>query len=243
MNIKVPWLHEEEIEAQAMDVLRQYSGRFGLTLRPPIPVDDLPEELLQVRLEYDDLRKMVGRDDVLGAIWFDKREIYIDQSLDPTDHPRRRPRYRFTVAHEIGHWVLHRRVVLDRAAQLTFLDFLFEDELPEKSILCREANAREPVEWQADRFASYLLMPTELVLQTWKKVRGQSAPWVFDQATYRAAAANGLTGPYDEVARTMMRHVASDLAPKFEVSVEAMQIRLEDMGLLAKAPANQRILL
>ena len=139
-------------------------------LEPRVPVDDLPEMILKVRLEFDDLRKMLGRNDVIGATWFETHEIYIDQSLDPTDHPRKRGRYRFTVGHEIGHWVLHRRYVPDRAAQLT----IFEDRAPEPSILCRETNKREPAEGPADRFASCLLMPRDLVLKASRERHGQA---------------------------------------------------------------------
>jgi len=235
MEVKVPRLSERAIEAEATAILERYTKECEPILRPPVPVDELPEMILKVRLEFDDLRKMLGRNDAIGATWFETREIYIDQSLDPKDHPRKRGRYRFTVGHEIGHWVLHRRYVPDRAAQMA----LFEGRSPEPSILCREANKREPAEWQADRFASYVLMPRDLVLKAWREIRGQGNPWVFDLPKYRAAAANGFVDSYDAVAKTMMNHLASDLAPKFEVSTEAMRIRLESLGLLKKVQGGQ----
>ena len=49
--------------------------------------------------------------DILGAIWVDKEIILIDRSLDPKDNPSMQGRYRFSVAHEIGHWRLHRPYV------------------------------------------------------------------------------------------------------------------------------------
>lgn len=170
MEVKVPRLSERAIEAEATAILERYTKECEPILRPPVPVDELPEMILKVRLEFDDLRKLLGRNDAIGATWFDTREIYIDQSLDPKDHPRKRGRYRFTVGHEIGHWVLHRRYVPDRAAQMA----LFAGRSPEPSILCREANKREPAEWQADCFASYVLMPRDLVLKAWRETRGQS---------------------------------------------------------------------
>ncbi|MBK8008612.1 MAG: ImmA/IrrE family metallo-endopeptidase [Rhizobiales bacterium] len=35
----------------------------------------------------------------------------IDDSLDPEENPSMLGRYRFTLAHEIGHWRLHRHSV------------------------------------------------------------------------------------------------------------------------------------
>lgn len=235
MEIKVPRLSERAIEAEAIFVLDRYAKTIAPILRPPVPVDDIPELVFKVRMEFDDLRKMLGRGDVIGATWFERHEIFIDQSLDPTDHPRKRGRYRFTVGHEIGHWVLHRRYVPDRAAQAD----LFEGRPAEPSILCREANKREPAEWQADRFASYLLMPLDLVLSAWRERYGQFGPWLYDLQKYRAAVVNGIVGSYDEVAKIMMNHIATDFASKFEVSTEAMRIRLESLGLLKKAQGGQ----
>ena len=60
-------------------------------------------------------------------------------------------RYSFTLAHEIGHHVLHRQ-------------FYFEHLVDgETKIICREANIKPIIERQADRFAAALLMPAETV--------------------------------------------------------------------------------
>lgn len=164
MEVRVPWVSEKTIEAQAISLLERYVKEHEPILKPPVPVDEIPEMLLKVRLEFDDLRKLLGRNDAIGATWFDTSEIYIDQSLDPTENPRKVGRYRFTVGHEIGHWVLHRQFVPNRGSQME----LFEGRAPEPSILCRESSKREPAEWQADRFASCLLMPADLVVETSK---------------------------------------------------------------------------
>lgn len=234
MEVKVPRISERTIEAQAVSLLERYQKEHEPIRKPPVPVDEIPEMVLKVRLEFDDLRKLLGRNDAIGATWFETSEIYIDQSLDPTEHPRKRGRYRFTVGHEIGHWVLHRRFVPDRASQLD----LFEGRTPEPSILCRESSKREPAEWQADRFASFLLMPKDLVMAAWRARHGRDA-WVFDLPKYRAAVANGFTDAYDAVAKTMMNHIAEDFAHDFAVSVEAMRIRLENLGLLVKVRGDQ----
>jgi hypothetical protein len=81
-------------------------------------------------------------------------------------------------------------------------------------------------------------MPRDLVLKAWREIRGK-APWVFDLQKYRTAVANGFTDSFDVVAKDMMNHIASDFAPQFGVSTEAMRIRLENLGLLKKVQGRQ----
>jgi hypothetical protein len=72
--------------------------------------------------------------------------IFIDESLDPEENPAREGRYRFTLAHEGGgHWRLHRHLVMQDAAQISFFDAVGEPKF-----VCRSSQAKERVEWQAD---------------------------------------------------------------------------------------------
>src|SRR5690606_28877899 len=79
-------------------------------------------------------------------------------------------RGRFTLAHELGHWVLHRKLFLARSEALdlferTAVDNDFEFVGLNRSVFpasCRP-NAVEREEWQANRFAVALLInPTVL---------------------------------------------------------------------------------
>ena len=233
MPITVPWVSDKAIEAEANAILQRYAKECEPILRPPIPVDEIPERLLRVSLDFDDLGRLLGRTDAIGATWFEKREIFIDQSLDPKEHPGKYGRYRFTVGHEIGHWVLHLRHVPDRANQSS----LFGEQEWEPSVICRDGDG-VPAEVQANRFASYLLMPRAFVLAAWCEHDNDSA-WVFDAQKYEAALVNGFTDSYDAMARMMMNNIASMFAPAFHVSVEAMRIRLENLGLLKKVDGGQ----
>ena len=96
--------------------------------------------------------------DILGAMFFDERRIVIDESLDPEENPSKEGRYRFTLAHEGGgHWRLHRHLFAKDPAQTS----LFGEPTP-PSVVCRSSQAKEPIEWQADFYASCLLMPRDL---------------------------------------------------------------------------------
>jgi hypothetical protein len=90
--------------------------------------------------------------------------------------PAKEGRYRFTLAHEGGgHWRLHRHLFAKDPTQAV----LFGGSAA-PSIICRSSQAKEPVEWQADFYASCLLMPRKLIFETWRERFGTTAPFIFE---------------------------------------------------------------
>jgi IrrE N-terminal-like domain len=175
----VRYLSEAQIEAEAADLLAEFNIGRGLQLVAPIPVEDLLEQHLKLSLDFDDLHSRLGvpslgnEPEVLGALWADSREVFIDQSLDPDEHPEMEPRYRFTVGHEIGHWQLHREYLQSSAKT---------DPLGNSNpltVICRASQAKERVERQADYFSSCLLMPRSLLKYWWREEFSRSTPLVF----------------------------------------------------------------
>lgn len=219
---KIPFLKMDDIEAAAGCLLADYGRKYGLVSSPPVPVEEILEAHLALSLDFDDLPKRLNLPDVLGATWFQNRQIVVDQSLDPTDNPAKEGRYRFTLAHEVGHWELHRRFFLDNPAQAS----LFGEE-PKPSIVCRTASRKEPMEWQADAFSGLLLMPRDMVLAAWKARHGSLDPYIAEKEIEGLSAKWGLADdsqPTVDVARAM--------AKDFKVSGQAMQIRLIGLGLI-----------
>jgi hypothetical protein len=117
MAIKVKFLSEDEIEKDAKLLLAEYGDTIGEPIGLPVPVDEITTYHLALRLGFDDLHKtlnrpmLLGQPDILGAIWVEKELILIDRHLDPKSNPSMLGRYRFSVAHEVGHWRLHRSYV------------------------------------------------------------------------------------------------------------------------------------
>ena len=114
VNITVPFLSENDIERAATSLLIEFGDlRKGGSIKPPVPVEKILEKHLKLTLDFDDLHKRLGiprsgeEPEVLGALWADG-EVFIDESLDPDKYPELESRYRFTLAHEIGHWCLHK---------------------------------------------------------------------------------------------------------------------------------------
>lgn len=135
----------------------------------------------------------------------------------------------FTTAHELGHHLLHTQSVLHRDRPLNGL---------------RATEPRDSEEWQADKFASYFLMPTKLVRKTFArlflteqfKITEETAFALNEKST---RALRDKCGDIKGLARLLARTTSyngshfNPLSKRFKVSVEAMAIRLEELELLS----------
>lgn len=238
MNSDVPYLNKEVIESEAALVLAAFGKEHAQVIAPPVPIDEIVELHLKLTLEIMDLRQIFGFGDVHGAIWFRSQRVGIDQSLDPDRNPAKRGRYHFTLAHEAGHWRLHRNLYLRRTDQ----PGLFAEQEQKPDYVCRSSEKKKPVEWQADQFAATLLMPRDLVKQAWLEWHGNTDAIVLtDLAEMRRqiltaeVLRRGGFKSCDNAADDMvLEHCSRPLAEKFQVSAEAMRIRLEGMSLLLR---------
>lgn len=223
---RVPYLTKTQIRREAAVLLAAYAEQHGAVLEPPVPVDEVLEVHLKLSVDIADLHALFGgAGDVLGAIWFADRRVRVDASLDPARQPRLLGRYRFTLAHEAGHWCLHRRLYLDDPNQQRLFG---GDAGGGPAHVCRSGQAKEPMEWQADYFAGQLLMPSHLVRAAWEAWRGNPYP-AGDVELVSVGWDGGDPEGRDAAARRFVR----PLADRFEASADAMRIRLEELGLLA----------
>ena len=250
----VPYLSEEQIERDAAGLLAEYEQARGVVIAPPIPIEDIVERHLKLGIEFDDTHRRFGvprpgpglNPDILGAIFFDDARIVIDESLDPEEHPTMEGRYRFTLGHEGGgHWRLHRHLYSTSAAQA-----LLFDVPAAPSVVCRSSQAKERAEWQADFYASCLLMPRKLVFAAWhemfpdRKQRVLQPRTPINHSFVEIPRAKCQIGDFDcfETDDDALDRVARPLARRFLVSPIAMRIRLEKLGLLLRQVPDQRIL-
>lgn len=126
-------------DPRADAVRERHEAAFGAA-GPPVPVEAIAEDLLGLAINEGPLA-------VSGLLIPARREIWVDVA-ESRDSPARR---RFTIAHEIGHWVCQVRAGAGAP------------------IHCRldpSAGAATPVdpnEREANIFAAELLMPAELV--------------------------------------------------------------------------------
>lgn len=218
---KLRFMKDEEFEDAAALLLAEYGNKHGQVIAPPVPVDEMVELYLGLSLEFLDMHKLFRVDDVHGALWVNEKRVGIDQRLDPGTNRAVLGRYHFTLAHEAGHWRLHRQLFQKKANQPSLLPE--NAERPE--YICRSSST-EPIEYQANRFASCLLMPRQMVKRAWQEWRAGMDPMYLTDL--RAEVGNRGT---DEM---VLEHAVRPLATMFQVSPEAMRIRAERIGLLLR---------
>jgi Zn-dependent peptidase ImmA (M78 family) len=166
---------------------------------------------------------MRGQDiaEIAGYLDYDKKITYISEQFTA-------PQQLFTSAHELGHILLHGdsigRIHRDRPTDGSNL-------------------SRDYIEWAADKFAAYFLMPEKLVKKAFKQRFRTEHLNINEDVAFGLGFSN-----IDElrkkiqnkkqlaqlVAGTTHYHANhfKSLAAQFRVSVGAMAIRLEEFGLI-----------
>jgi Zn-dependent peptidase ImmA (M78 family) len=250
MTTRVKYLSEDEIEKQTKLLLAEYEDTIGESIKLPVPIDDITIHHLALELNFADLHQALnvpmsrGNPDILGAIFVDKELVLIDNHLNPKKNPLMLGRYNFSVAHEIGHWRLHRSYVAKDPNQTSLF------EVPsEPTVICRSSEKKEPIEWQADFFASCLLMPRNLLLELWRERFGTTAPFIFEinkvNPAFAARRSNWIQIGKVFEAREMdyqivFKQIAREFAQVCCVSIDAMRFRLEKLELLLRDIPDQR---
>ncbi len=150
----------EKIERRARQLLKDAAIE-----EPPIDVRAVARFLKAT------LRPVSADEDISGAILREGNHIII--GVNAAHHPNRK---RFTIAHELGHLVLH-----DAAVQVDhrFTQVVSRDEIQLAALRSRiSSEAVDPHEIEANRFAAALLMPADFLeksLQTSKLPLGEKA--------------------------------------------------------------------
>lgn len=221
-SMEVPFFPEESLEAAANELLDGYARKNGPITAPPIPVEDILEFHLGLSLDFDSLKQDLG-DDVLGATCAEDGRVYVDESLDPHRNQPKEGPFRFTIAHEIAHWQLHRHDYTESSGPIS--------SRAAKLVYSRGTPTNTRIEAQANRFASYLLMPRSMVMASYKEIFGtldpnefyERQPWTFYWHSQKCVVPKE-----DEVEDRV-----TDMAYRyFKVSRSAMRIRLEGLGLI-----------
>jgi len=148
----IPFLSNEDIKERARKFKEKFWG-------DNVPIDI--ERIIDLSLEMDivpvpGLQKLCGADALITSSWmliYIDREAYLDE--------RYQNRLRFSLAHEIGHFVLHRDI---------YKGFHIE-EFSDFYAFLKHISARQYgyLETQANKFASYLLVPRGILAVEKKK--------------------------------------------------------------------------
>lgn len=151
---KVPRLSSNDIELKAEEVIK-YFDASPLKVATHVPIRDyalLSKQRFGIDFREDiDLGQSSTGRKYLGQFRLKPKGIFVDVSLKGSD------RAAFVLAHEFGHLVLHRHIDPEKSGYSTSsIEDTERDFITGKKML---STPRDWIEWQANRFASALLMP------------------------------------------------------------------------------------
>jgi Zn-dependent peptidase ImmA (M78 family) len=148
-------LTQEKLREEA----ENFRDQHIFTTNLPVDIELVVEATMGIRIiPIENLQRLC---DMEGFISKDFKSIYVDDYLYKTD--RYYKRVRFTIAHEIGHYVLHRGTIDNQK---------FEDE--NDWIQFRMGINDETLGWfetQASEFAGRLLVPLDPLIEEFKSKR------------------------------------------------------------------------
>jgi Zn-dependent peptidase ImmA (M78 family) len=132
-------------DPRAHDLRGRYFATYGGD-EIPVPVESIAEDLLGLRIEEDDLG------DCSGMLIPSERLILVNASEAMSgDTPTRR--HRFTIAHELGHWICHTHGAESAPTYCRSQDV--------------SQDTNRTIEREANVFGAELLMPEDAVRRAW----------------------------------------------------------------------------
>jgi Zn-dependent peptidase ImmA (M78 family) len=150
-RIDAPYWHYTQIREQA-DSLRVACCQVSIY---PVDVFEIAEFCLG--LDFQPQRGLKNRFDIDAVLLSDFKTILIDN--DEFTDKASEPRLRFSIAHEIGHLILHRQHLLTLYVLPKNANDLFRF-----SSLISETEYRK-YEYQANEFGGRLLVPVDMLVQ------------------------------------------------------------------------------
>lgn len=207
-----------EIERIALKTLHKYSETLQNKIIPPIPIEKLTEDLLDLEIEKDKLQ-----DGVAGILYI-KDKIIV---LNADDIPERQ---RFTIAHEIGHLSLHAKTLQVRSMICRKNDksriekeanyFAASILMPKRMVYeCLITNIKKQEKLDMDWLSGVLKNLPDTGLDSLNKL-------IFDYAK----PSNSQIGNTEN--GEMLLALISNISKQFLVSKEALTWRFKNVGLL-----------
>ncbi len=200
MKIPLEKLRKDDIRLHS----DQFSSTYNADREVPVPIDTIIESKLEIDIvPMANLKESLDNDAFIAR---DFTTIYLDQNIYFT-FPMR---YRFSLAHEIGHFWLHKKVYES-------LEFKSVDEWLEVYLSIDDEDYGW-LEYQANMFAGFVLIP-DYALQP----RFDNALQRTHKEIESAKKSNLMRDQYIDF---VVSRIARRLAPSFNVSAVCMEKRI-----------------
>ena len=200
IKLNVPYLNNEYIASVADSFLKN-----NQLISIPINIEYIIESNYRMDIIPIPSLKMVF--DIDGFSTSDFNEIYVDQFV----YEQRYHRFRFTLAHELGHKVMHQEYL----SKLKFSSIAEWKNVVDQL----DPSDYSKMEYQAYMFAGMVLVPAELLRVEFKEQLRLL------ETQIEQARSNGLSR--DDYIPTVLNEIAYGLSSRFEVSIEVLSRRRE----------------
>lgn len=213
----LPHYSSSEIESKANKLLLYFSPTYFETVRatPLLAIVEFLNSKHGIVFQFDNILGFNNDNNrILGAYNPIKRVIIIDSSLKSDIH-----KFNFTLAHELGHLALHRNLKIKYDSQdenneeETIIDYNSKKELKTDS---------DWMEWQANYYASALLMPKEIF----------KTALVFEQRNLGISRTGTIYVDNQSCNQQAFFQLINLLSQRFEVSKSAVEYRLQKLKLV-----------
>ncbi len=210
-EFKCGFLSRLQIEKKTAEFRQKYWPENTL------PID--MEKIIGKKLKLDiipshHIKKLTKTDAYLQS---DLTAIVVDFEQYMDDENRYANRLRFSFAHEIGHYILHRNIY-SKLHLDSFEDYcFFIDHFPE--------DVYDDFEWQANEFAGSLLVPRERLIQEIQKI-------------YEMIIQENMVEYLEKYPNDILARVSKKLRKPFGVSTEAIELRVEKEKLWPPTSEN-----
>ena len=203
MILDIPYFTYSDIRQRAQTFLAQYHPSLELS----VPIEEIVDVKMGINIfPFPRLYKDHGLNGFLSR---DRTTIYVDE----LQYDQFNEKYRFTLAHELGHHVLHKSCY----ENLPF-------ESPDEYVKWRLSVTPEDISWfetHGDWFAGYVLVPTNRLEQICLKVVSK----------YQDKFSEFKTIP-DEI----WSYISNEVATYFDVNPPVVEIRIKKENIPGKIP-------
>ena len=194
MNFKAPRLTYEDIRIESENFLKEYhpSGEI------PIPIEYIAD--CKIGINIVPIPNLYRSTSVNGYLSSDQTCIFVDQ----TQYDQYDTKFRFTVAHEVGHYVLHKECYenIDWNDEKDYYEFYSSVDPHEMGWF----------ETQGNWFAAQVLVP-----------QGQLREVCYNVVKERAKDLE----PLGELSPNAWEYLSNDIAKPFNVAPMVVQLRIQ----------------
>jgi len=206
--MKVSYSSYEEIERIANETRKKY----GYENYCPVPIEEIIDNQLKIDIvPVPDLFRIFG---INAFTTYDRKEIHVDEYL----YTNLEHSYRFTLAHELGHIILHGYVF-----ELTKIRSIGDWKQFIKDI---EESEYRRLEFQANNFGGAFLVPSEVLEENFNREITN-----FKDEMKKVIRSGIKRSDYIQY---FIDLISSNLVPVFEVDQQVIRIRIERRGLEQK---------